>query len=135
MVRKLKESDRQISLNFLSEEPAINLFIIGDIENNGFDEDFQELWGSFNENHDLVGILLRYHESFIPYFNDENFNVEEFKKIIKAYDGCRIISGKESIIVKFIDTLKDPKVKYMNFCELKSNEKLSADKNNVFIAT
>lgn len=66
MIRKLKESDRQISLNFLSEEPAINLFIIGDIENNGFDEDFQELWGSFNENNDLVGILLRYHESFVP---------------------------------------------------------------------
>jgi uncharacterized protein len=135
MIRKLKESDRQISLNFLSEEPAINLFIIGDIENNGFDEDFQELWDSFNENNDLVGILLRYHESFVPYFNDKNFNVEEFKKIINSFPGCKIISGKESIVDNFIDTLKDPKVKYMNFCELKSNEKLSADKNNVFIAT
>ena len=64
MIRKLKESDRQISLNFLSDEPAINLFIIGDIENNG---------------------------------------VEEFKKIINSFHSCKIISGKESIVVKFID--------------------------------
>lgn len=36
MIRKLTEDDRKITLEFLSDEPAINLFIIGDIECFGF---------------------------------------------------------------------------------------------------
>jgi len=43
MIRKLIESDRKATLDFLSDEPAINLFIIGDIENFGFDEGFQQI--------------------------------------------------------------------------------------------
>ncbi len=48
MIRKLNESDRQLILGYLSDEPAINLFMIGDIESFGFAEDFQEVWADFN---------------------------------------------------------------------------------------
>ncbi len=40
MVRKLGEKDRAEVMEYVSAEPSINLFIIGDIELVGFDKDF-----------------------------------------------------------------------------------------------
>jgi len=59
MLRKLTENDREMTLEFLSEERAINLFIIGDIECFGFDEDFQEIWGKVNETNELEYYVKR----------------------------------------------------------------------------
>jgi len=124
MIRKLIESDREIALEFLSDEPAINLFIIGDIENFGFDEDFQEIWGSFNSSNILQGVLLRFNESFIPYYKDDNFDITDFKNIINSKNMKRMISGKESIVERFKGILKNPIEKSMYFCEIENPSKL-----------
>lgn len=123
MLRKLEEKDRKTVLDFLGIEPAINLFIIGDIENFGFDEDFQDVWGSF-DGKELKGVLLRYHENFIPYYRDELFDIKEFKNIIISFPGKKIISGKESITDNFKELFKNQKVKSMYFCELNDDKKL-----------
>lgn len=47
ILRKLSEADRAIVMTYIGEEPAINLFMIGDIEAFGFDQGFQEVWGLF----------------------------------------------------------------------------------------
>ena len=93
MIRKLAEKDRKTVMEYLSEEPAVNLFLLGDIELFGFDRDFQEVWGSFDERGAMDGVLLRYRDNFIPYFKDENLDDSEFKKIIKDYEGNTMISG------------------------------------------
>ena len=54
MIRQLTEGDRIKTLAFLSKNPGLNLFQIGDIENFGFDSDIQTVWGSFNENDELM---------------------------------------------------------------------------------
>lgn len=57
----------------------MNLFQIGDIENYGFDSDIQTVWGNFDENEALTGVLLRYRENYIPYFIDTDQSVSCFK--------------------------------------------------------
>lgn len=134
MIRKLVEEDRALALEFLGEEPSINLFLIGDIENFGFHEDFQELWGSFNEESQLEGILLRYHESYIPYYKNSGFDTSEFKKIIEADNRKKIISGKEEVALKFRDTLPKLIEKSTFFCELKDGDNLKEDSSLIKVA-
>lgn len=71
MIRKLTKKDHEQVFSFLKEEVALNLFIIGDIEAFGYETDFQELWGAFEESGTLKSILLRFHDAFIPYSKEE----------------------------------------------------------------
>jgi len=124
MIRKLVEKDRENVLGFLSEEPSINLFMIGDIEAFGFEEDFQELWGQFTEEGILEGVLLRFNENFIPYFTKTNFEGSGFKNIIASNIGKTMISGKESIVNEFQGILPNHISKTTFFCELTDQYKL-----------
>lgn len=124
MVKILKEEDREKVLEYLKEEASYNLFIIGDIENYGFESDFQTLWGSFDENNIINGILLKYNESFIPYYKDNNFDPKEFKKIVREWEGFKVLSCKGSIAEKFRDCFESYKEKSTFFCELRSKENL-----------
>lgn len=131
MIRKLMETDRKKTMEYLGEEPAINLFIIGDIEGFGFDEDFQELWAEFTESGDIDAVLLRYHESYIPYSKNEDYDWSEFKNIITRaevdIDGHVMMSGKESIITQFADILPNHKRRSTYFCEVRLKDKLIKD--------
>lgn len=125
MVRKLYESDREIVLKFLMEESTFNLFIIGDILNTGFEESFMDVWGEFDINNNLISVLLRYFNNFIPYYKksyDENLDC--YKKIISSHNGKKLISGKSEIVDRFTDILNDYKLKKDIFCELKDKTKL-----------
>lgn len=124
MVRKLEEKDRKDVLEFLSEAPAINLFMIGDIEAYGFGEEFQTLWGQFTNDGMLEGVLLRYHENFIPYFVDTAFDITGFSNIILRNEGKTLISGKESILRRLEGELPKHKSETTYFCELRNLNKL-----------
>ncbi len=135
MIRKLTETDRSEVLTFLSIEPAINLFIIGDIEQDGFEKDFQEVWGDFDQQHNIVGVLLRYNTSYIPYYKDENFDPLLFLEIIKSDQEHTIVSGKESVINIFKPYLDTYKCKNTYFCELRTSDKLIECSLPIQIAT
>lgn len=122
-------------MEYLSAEPAVNLFLLGDIELFGFDKDFQEVWGSFDEQGVMDGVLLRYNDNFIPYFKEDDFDDEEFRQIIQKYDGNTMISGAERIIKNFADLLPDSKYKSMYFCELTDGTKLKETDEDIKIAT
>ncbi len=124
MIRKLSEQDRAKVLEYLSEEPSINLFIIGDIENFGFDESFQELWGDFEKNGEYKAVMLRYHESFIVYSKNSKFNVNGFKEIISSFEGNKIISCKNSLAGSFENLIPELTKKRYYFCELSSKDNL-----------
>ena len=53
MMKKVSKQDHEQVMAFLSEEPSINLFIIGDIEAFGYDTDFQELWAEYNDQEEI----------------------------------------------------------------------------------
>jgi len=100
MIRKLTAQDHEQVLSFLSEEPSINLFIIGDIEAFGYDSDFQEVWGEFDEQNRFTAVLLRFHQSFIPYAIGE-FDAAGFADIMKKSSQPVSLSGRTDIVERF----------------------------------
>lgn len=135
MIRKLVEKDRDSVLHFLRKEPSINLFIIGDIETFGFENEFQNLWGQFTADGELEGVLLRYYENYIPYFHKPNFDITEFINIILSDTGNIMISGKESILKHFEGTLRNYTSRLTYFCELTAfNQIQNVKVNDIKIA-
>lgn len=121
MIRKLMQKDHEIVQTLLQQEPTYNLFIIGDIEAYGYESEFQELWGDFTTDGNLRAVLLRYHQSFIPY-GKGNFDVEGFVSCIKDYS-VSTFSGKTNIIEKFerlLPVLKKKKRIDTYFCECRN---------------
>jgi uncharacterized protein len=102
MIRKLHGNDNELVMDFLKREASINLFIIGDIEAFGYDSEMQELWGSFKETGEISAVLLRFHNSFIPYaFMDHELPAEDFADIMKSYPEKIFLSGKSELVTKF----------------------------------
>ncbi|MBO0959608.1 GNAT family N-acetyltransferase [Neobacillus sp. MM2021_6] len=127
MIRRLTKQDHDQVLAFLSEEPSINLFIIGDLEVFGYSSEFQEIWAEFDElNNTIKAVLLRFHQSFIPYGKGE-FDLEGFVSIMKQYKKPVLLSGKSDIVEKFeaFDDLQLGKKQVTFFAECLTDEFLS----------
>ena len=127
VIKKLTDQDHHQVLSFLSEEPSINLFIIGDLEVFGYDSEFQEIWAEFDEQNTIKAVLLRFHQSFIPYAKGE-FNTAGFVSIMKQYNQPLLLSGKSDIVEKFeaFPELTLGKKQVTFFAECLSDECLSA---------
>ncbi|QWU13693.1 hypothetical protein SAMN04487895_103381 [Paenibacillus sophorae] len=122
MIRKLNEQDRAELLAFLGKDPALNLFLIADVENFGFDQDFQEVWGEFEpENGLLKAVLLRYEHNYLPYAAGP-FNVQGFADIMKQDERMEMLSGSTSIAGLFSQYISIRKEKSLHFAELKELE-------------
>lgn len=130
MIRKLTIEDEEQVLSFLSEEPSINLFILGDLEAFGFETEFQDLWGEFDEQGVMKAVLLRFYNSFIPYAKGE-FDVSGFASIIKSFHQPIFLSGKTEIVEKFEQfkelKLGEKQVTYFAECRSDANLTLNTD--------
>jgi uncharacterized protein len=128
MIRKLTDKDHEQVLAFLSEEPSINLFIIGDIEAFGYTSESQEIWAEFDDQSTIKAVLLRFHQSFIPYAKGE-FDTSGFVSIMKNYSQPILLSGKSDIVAKFeaFDDLQLGKKQVTYFAECRTDECLSPD--------
>lgn len=109
MIRKLTEKDRETTLEFVRRQPAENLFIIGDIETYGFNDENQEIWGAFNSWHELSAVLLRFYENFIPYTRDiASFDGEGFAAILNRHRQFKMLSGLQTILEKLFPSIEKP---------------------------
>lgn len=99
-IRQLTETDRERTLQFLEVESALNLFLIGDIYNHGFDQKFQQLWGDFDGTGKLRGVLLRYRGSWIPRAPG-SFDVEGFADVIRTGREVEMLSGIDRVTEAF----------------------------------
>ncbi|WP_034765534.1 GNAT family N-acetyltransferase [Rossellomorea vietnamensis] len=99
MIRQLTEKDHDICQELIQKQPAENLFIIGDIEAFGYEQDFQKIWGDFDDEGNLRGILLKYRENFIP-FSIGDFDAEGFAAIINETKDYSIVSGLKRIVTE-----------------------------------
>lgn len=100
VIKKMTKNDHERVLAFLSEEPSINLFIIGDLEVFGYDSEFQEIWAELDDQNEISAVLLRFYQSFIPYAKEE-FDVSSFVSIMKDYPQPIYLSGKTELVEKF----------------------------------
>lgn len=126
MIRKLTKSDNSKVMEYLKEESSFNLFIIGDIENFGYDSGIQDLWAEFDETDNIKGVLLRYRNHYIPYSKGE-FNASEFANIIRSNDNFQVLSGKRDIVQMFENELEFGKKRSQYFSELKRQKNLNID--------
>lgn len=126
MIRKLYQEDNEMVMDYLIEEKAMNLFIIGDIENFGYDSDFQELWGDFDDEGNIKGVLLRYYHSYVVYSKGD-FDVNGFEEVINKDKGFEIISGKRDVLKEFQGIMEFKKKKELYFAEVKNSELLDKD--------
>jgi hypothetical protein len=118
MIRLLTETDRKSVLNYLYQEPEFNIFPIGDIETFGFDQDFQRVYGEFDQDGQYLSILLRYRVHAIYYADQLHFN-EDYLKIFKD-DPFEHLSGKSQLIDLMKPYLSNYKYNQMYFCKATS---------------
>lgn len=137
MIRKLNVFDHDCVMKFLKEEPSINLFIIGDIEAFGYDSEIQDLWGKFTLAGEIQAVLLRFHNSFIPYAkNEDDLPAKDFADIIKTYPDKFFLSGKSTLVAKFeeIEELELGKKQVTYFAECTSADLIGHTEEDVKIA-
>ena len=96
LLRRLTQHDHEVCLRLLKTKPAENLFIIGDIEVYGYEQTFQKLWGEFNERGELIAVLLKFEENYIP-FAIESFNARGFAEIMSNDSSFKMMSGLKEI--------------------------------------
>lgn len=60
MIRRLHEPDRAALLSLVSGEPEINLYLLGNLQTLGFERDFCEFFGDFDDKGRLRGCANRY---------------------------------------------------------------------------
>lgn len=96
MIRKLIEEDRKQVLQYLYRDVSYNIFIIGDIENFGFDQDFQTVYGELDESGNYKSVLLFYNENAIYYSHNNYFN-KKYTKILEQHK-FHYMNGKEELM-------------------------------------
>ncbi len=93
---KATENEREMINRYCMDEAISNLFILADIENFGFDSEFQNVWYELKEEK-MIGVVLRYYDNLILYSKTLETNFEIIDEIFNQYD-IRILSGKKTVI-------------------------------------
>jgi uncharacterized protein len=107
MIRRLTKDDHEICFQLLKQKSAENLFIIGDIEQYGYEQDFQKVWGDFNDDGELIAVLLKYEENYIP-FAIREFNAKGFAEIMDQDPDFYMMSGLRELTEKIEAFLERP---------------------------
>ena len=105
MIRQLSERDDALVQQLIQQKPAENLFIIGDIEAFGYEQDFQKIWGDFDEEGGLRAILLKYEKNYLP-FALGSFDAAGFAAIINSDSNKPMLSGLKEITSELEPYLK-----------------------------
>ncbi|EPT8861767.1 TPA: GNAT family N-acetyltransferase [Listeria innocua] len=130
MIRKLTVSDNEEVMALLKPEATLNLFIIGDIENFGYESDVQDLWGEFDSSGKLHALLLRFDTFFLPYSKDANFDAKAFSEIIAKHDTYEVsgISRVTKELELFLPELAE-KRQDTYFCECEHVNRISVNQD------
>ncbi len=120
MFKKLTSKDETQVLDYLYQDPSINIFAIGDIENFGFDVDFQEVYAKLNPDHSYQSVLLRYRKNILYYSHTLSFD-PDWMPIINTMN-FDFVSGKKALIDLLLPYFPKFTQKLMYFCEVTPNE-------------
>ncbi|MFC0522134.1 GNAT family N-acetyltransferase [Pontibacillus salicampi] len=138
MIRTMTHRDHIQAMELLHMKPSENLFIIGDIEAYGYEQEFQTLWGDYAPDGTLRGVLLKYEQNFIPYAPDW-FDAEGFAHILNNDPNFRILSGLDGItsqVKPFVKRNPDKsRLLYYAKCDSKDSLQLASIDANIEKAT
>ena len=106
---------------FLAQAPGFALFIIGDIENFGYDSSFQTIWGDRDDHGALRAVLLRYYTNYVIYAPGA-FDAEGVAAKIQENSEWTNINGWAEAIRQVSPYVQEGKTKEMYFAECKKLE-------------
>lgn len=95
MIRKLTSEDKIILMDFLNVEPEFNLYIIGDVNNFGFEGAFCSVYGEFRDG-ELYSVLSQNYLHLVYYALGNDFN-EEWLEVMERFE-YYFLSGKAELI-------------------------------------
>lgn len=125
IIQRLTKNDHDPCLKLLQTKPAENLFILSDIEGYGYDQEFQKLWGEWDEEGALIAVLLKYKHNYIP-FAIADFNARCFAEIMESDPQFGMMSGLKEITEKIEPFLhkysRKRKTYYAKCTEIKKEE-------------
>jgi predicted GNAT family acetyltransferase len=130
LIKKLTAANEQELNELLKPEAILNLFILGDIENFGYDNDIIDIWGEYNEDSsELIACLLRFERNFLPYSKTEHFDAQGFANIIKEYEQYNIsgIPRVTKLLENFIPDLKEKRHESF-FCKCNNASMMNANR-------
>jgi hypothetical protein len=127
VIRKLTQKDNKKLMRYVLKEPEINLFIIGDIENYGYESDFQTIWGEFDSNNNFKAVFVKFYSFFIVYSAENNFAQEEVAAIICEYN-YEAVSGKLELMEDLKPYFKNAEINSDYFAKLDSPKYLKLKK-------
>ena len=106
---KLYEADREAIMNYISDEPEFNLFMIGDIENFGIDSEHVELFAHPSDS-GFDSMLLRYRDSFVLYSKSDTYDSADVAAYLKKQN-VQFINGKASVLERIVPYFPEMNVK------------------------
>ncbi len=95
MIRKLTSEDKKMLMDFLNKEPEYNLYIIGDVNNFGFDGVYSSVYGEFRDS-ELYSVVSQNYLHLVYYASDTDFN-EDWLEILNRFE-FYFLSGKAELI-------------------------------------
>lgn len=124
-MHKCVEADRKKLTDYLYQNPALNLFIIGDLYNYGFDSEIQDIYVDEDET-GIHGLILRYRNSLLVQ-SDEGKIYPDFIAELIAHHQITSINGEASLVEKYKLTGKENILCYFSQCkELKNAPEMTA---------
>lgn len=119
MLRLAREEDKVPMLSILRGDPARAMFIIGDIEQNGLQTDYQTTWIEEVDG-EYLAVYLKYHMNFVFYLISKHFDPKHLVLLLAATK-CENINAVKSHFDQVIGLLgSSVTLRSMYFCACSS---------------
>lgn len=130
MIRLATKRDEADIMAYVSEYPAENLFLIGDIETFGFDSPIQTIWMDEQEGR-LEGVYLRYKNNFVAYSRDLRVDPQAIATLIReqGLQNLNMLDRLGSFVNPYLEA--DYHLEQCYYCVLKKPQQLQASDGRV----
>ena len=116
MINKVQKHEQEVVLDILRQDPSRSMFIYGDILQNGWETDYQEVWID-RSSKGIDAIYLRYHKNLVVYAIRAIEDTEALKAFIHELP-IQFLSGcKKHLELLGLNTLNVFDFREMYFCE------------------
>lgn len=102
-IRICREEDREKLVAFLNESPVFHTFLLADIEQYGFDEEFQKVYVQENQN-EIEGVFLKYFNNFILAGKPEKLDYSKIASLIDSE--ITTVMGNAELVERTVKNLE-----------------------------
>lgn len=95
-MKKLCEEDRERLMEYVGQEPEMNLFFVGDIENYGLESDTVSVY-ALPDGEDWDCVLLQYFDMYIVYSQRTHFQAGAAAEFLRERE-VKCLSGKTELV-------------------------------------